>query len=114
MTNVEQNFQVVIYWSMIIFCDNPTVMRICHWPVNENSKCLLTNCQEPRQDIGPGGKMSFCRYRGGPSDTHGGPLGPPLFGLYPNGLLTFGLSLIGLQAIWTTPNWTTYDVWTTP
>ena len=24
-------------------------------------------------------------------------LGPPLFGLYPNGLFTFGLSLIGLQ-----------------
>ena len=23
--------------------------------------------------------------------------GPPLFGLYPNGLFTFGLSLIGLQ-----------------
>ena len=74
MTNVEQNFQVVIYWSMIIICDNPTVMRICHWPVNENSKCLLTNCQEPRQNSGPGGKMSFCRFRGGPSDTRGGPL----------------------------------------
>ena len=74
MTNVKQNFQVVIYWSMIIICDNPTVMRICHWPVNENSKCLLTNCQEPRQNSGPGGKMSFCRFRGGPSDTRGGPL----------------------------------------
>ena len=24
-------------------------------------------------------------------------LGPPLFGLHPNGLFTFGLSLIGLQ-----------------
>ena len=45
--------------------------------------------------------------------------GPRLFGLPPNGLFTFGLSLIGLQTTWTTPNWTTYDVrttafWTTP
>ena len=74
MTNFELNFQVVIDWSMIIFCDNPTVMRICHWPANENSKCLFTNCQEPRKNICPSGKISFCRFREGPSDTRGGPL----------------------------------------
>ena len=61
--------------------------------------------------------------------------GPPLFGLPPNGLFTFGRSLIGLQGqldytqfdyLWRLdyrrldykplglpPNWTTYDVWTT-
>ena len=32
-----------------------------------------------------------------PARGNNGDIGPPLFGLYPNGLFTFGLSLNGLQ-----------------
>ena len=34
-------------------------------------------------------------------------LDPRLFGLHPNGLFTFGLSLFDYKAIWTSSSWTT-------
>ena len=50
MTFLGGCFKIVIDRSMKIFCDYPTVMRNCHWPVNNIFRRLFQNCHWPIND----------------------------------------------------------------
>ena len=50
MTIFKGGFKIVIYRSMTFFCDYPTVMRNCHWLVNDIFRRLFQNCHWPVND----------------------------------------------------------------